>query len=77
MRKKAWNKLVKVVNQFFAPTLIVAVIACVLLGRYQQANYFLLLFVGFSISDRLSDLKKSIDLVWYRLYKRNHKDGIE
>lgn len=77
MISKTWNKLVKVVNQYFAPTMVVSVIICMVLERYHQANYFLLLFLTFSISEGLSDLKKSVDLVWYRLYKRNHEDGIE
>lgn len=77
MISKTWNKLVKIVNQYFAPTMIVTVIVYVVLGEYHKANYFLLLFLGFSISEGLSDLKKSVDLVWYRLYMRNHKDGIE
>lgn len=58
MLSKAWNNLVKVVNQYFAPAMIVAVIVNVVLGEYHKANYFLLLFLGFSISEGLSDLKK-------------------
>lgn len=77
MISKAWNKLVKVVNQYFALTMIVAVIICMILGKYHNANYFLLLFLIFTISEGLNNIKRSVDMVWLQLYKQNNKEGNE
>lgn len=75
--KKFLQKLKEIFNLLFALVMLISVFVYIYTGDYQRANYFLILWIGSLLSDRLDRLKDSIYTVAIPLYKRNLKDGIE
>lgn len=77
MIPKFREKAKKMIEKWLVPVLFISIVICILTNDYHRANYFILLYLGVLISDRLRDLTDSVDIIWNRLYKRNKKDGIE
>lgn len=44
---------------------------------WNRSLLFILLYAVCLIGDRLRDIRISISALWYRIYLRNKKDGIE
>ena len=44
---------------------------------WNRSILFVVLYVVCLIGDRLRDIHKSISILWYQIYLRNKKDGIE
>ncbi|MGX2946351.1 hypothetical protein [Enterococcus alishanensis] len=47
------------------------------LDNWIKAVLFIVLYAICIIDDRLTDIHMSIRTLWYRIYLRNKKDGIE
>lgn len=77
MIEKIKSIISKLIKMYLVPLLFVSIVVCIFKNDYHRANYFILLYLGILVSDRLGDLTRSVDLVWNRLYKRNKEDGIE
>ncbi|WP_409173835.1 hypothetical protein ACKVMU_05960 [Enterococcus mundtii] len=75
--KKFLQKSKEIFNPLFALVMLISVFVYIYTGDYQRANYFLILWIGSLLSDRLDRLKDSVYAVAIRLYERNKKDGIE
>ncbi|MGM0215049.1 hypothetical protein [Enterococcus sp. AZ109] len=71
------EKIVKYFNLGFLPALMIFALIAILVGSWDRALYFIALYAVCFIGDRLLDIKKSLDMIWYRMYKRNQKDGLE
>lgn len=56
---------------------IVAVIVYVFLGKYAQANYFLVLYLVISLDVNLKNIKRSLDYIWYFINKQNEGNADE
>ncbi|MDT2752324.1 hypothetical protein P7G96_09965 [Enterococcus thailandicus] len=56
---------------------IVAVIVYVFLGKYVQANYFLVLYLVISLDVNLKNIKRSLDYIWYFINKQNEGNADE
>lgn len=56
---------------------IVAVIVYVFLGKYVQANYFLVLYLVISLDANLKNIKRSLDYIWYFINKQNEGNADE
>lgn len=77
MKEKLKGEAKKMIEKWLVSVLFILIVICIFTDDYHRANYFILLYLGILISDRLRDLTESVDIVWNRLYKRNQKDGIE
>ncbi|MGM0166951.1 hypothetical protein IGI39_001931 [Enterococcus sp. AZ135] len=49
----------------------------VFIEDWNRSLLFIMLYAVCLIGDRLRDIIKGIDILWYRIYLRNKKDGIE
>lgn len=47
------------------------------IGDFNRSIFFILLYVICIIDERLKNIHKAISVLWYRIYLRNKKDGIE
>lgn len=65
------NKYSERFRLIFKIVLIVAVIIYVFLGKYAQANYFLVLYLIMSLDTNLKNIKRSLDYIWYFINERN------
>ncbi|MEO1768298.1 hypothetical protein JZO67_000209 [Enterococcus sp. 665A] len=74
---KIKRKVSKCFNVFFVPSLLIFALIEILLGSWERALHFIVLYTVCFLGDRLLDIKKSLDTIWYLLYKRNKKDGID
>ncbi|MFQ8677372.1 MAG: hypothetical protein ACLSE5_20585 [Enterococcus avium] len=73
--------MIKKVQEFLAAAypifLLVMATICLFIERWDKSILFILLYAVCLIGDRLRDIHKSISVLWYRIYLRNKKDGIE
>lgn len=71
----------KKIQEFLAAAypifLLVMATIYVFVEDWNRSLLFILLYAVCLIGDRLRDIHKSISVLWYRIYLRNKKDGIE
>ncbi len=73
MKKKIFDFLATAYPIF----LLVMAAIFVFIEDWNRSLLFVLLYAVCLIGDRLRDIHKSISVLWYRIYLRNKKDGIE
>ncbi|MDT2793228.1 hypothetical protein P7H53_00695 [Enterococcus thailandicus] len=71
------NKFFERFRLVFEVAFILAVIIYVFLGKYVQANYFLLLYLVISLDVNLKNIKRSLDYIWYFINKQNEGNADE
>lgn len=73
MKKKIFDFLAAAYPIF----LLVTATVFVFIEDWNRSLLFVMLYAVCFIGDRLQDIHKSISVLWYRMYLRNKKDGIE
>ncbi|GMC00411.1 hypothetical protein M4I17_04495 [Enterococcus thailandicus] len=71
------NKFFERFRLVFEVAFILAVIIYVFLGKYVQANYFLVLYLVISLDVNLKNIKRSLDYIWYFINKQNEGNADE
>ncbi|MDT2525979.1 hypothetical protein [Enterococcus raffinosus] len=57
--------------------LLVMATVFVFMDDWNRSLLFIMLYAVCLIDDRLRDIHRGIGILWYRMYLRNKKDGIE